>query len=295
MHLAQSDVTYTGTVTRTSNRWWGDWGWAELELSQRESIRITGILREVAEVGVRLIVKGKKEYHTQYGESIKVTTAVQDVAVTANGILRWLDRLPQIGPERAEQLVNRFGANLWEVIESDPLRLTVIPGITDERAMDVALAYEKHKGELHAHLFFYEVGLTQAEILDVTRGDDPATEEQVREDPYILHLKYGIAFKRVTRLAGSYFGRLNVGDHNISCVVEAMRRITFGEGHTVSHLRHLSRLAYDLGAADPAQGAKDAAAKGYLIETHVGYQLPRVHASEKNIGKIVQEMTDGAD
>lgn len=125
------------------------------------------------------------------------------VAGTDQALLAFLARFPNVGPRRAEQILQKLGSRdaVVHALEKDPTRLTVVAGITEARAKEIGETY-KDLADLRESAFFL-AGLDlgealTAQILEAFGGD---TKVVLTEDPYELMELPGIGFKRADDVA----------------------------------------------------------------------------------------------
>ena len=85
-------------------------------------------------VGETLSLSGQWEVHPRHGRNFKVESFEPQLPSTAEGIRRYLGSglIKGIGPKTAERIVERFGEETLEVIESSPERLREVQGIYNQ-------------------------------------------------------------------------------------------------------------------------------------------------------------------
>src|SRR6059058_2125386 len=92
---------------------------------------IVGMLPGV-HVGELLSVEGEWEKDPKYGRQLHVTSFVQRLPASVEGITRYLSSglIKGIGPKKAERIVAHFGEQTLAIIEQQPERLTEVKGIS---------------------------------------------------------------------------------------------------------------------------------------------------------------------
>src|SRR5919199_1729422 len=123
---------------------------------------------------------------------------------TLEGIEKYLGSgmVKGIGPHFAKKLVQAFGAEVFDVIEQTPERLTDLDGIGPKRKKRVVEAWEAQKiiREIMVFLHSHGVGTARAVRIYKTYGNEAIT--RVRENPYRLALDiHGIGFRTADTLA----------------------------------------------------------------------------------------------
>ena len=89
--------------------------------------------------------------------------------------------LKGVGPATARNMVDRFGLETFDVLETAPERLTTLKGVTARRAQEIGEAFRQHMGlrRLMAFLARYELPPVLAMRLRRQYGD--AALEKLRE------------------------------------------------------------------------------------------------------------------
>jgi len=224
-----------GTVVRVSPQFWGDWGWAELSTGNNrmrsKPMKFTGNIKGIVDVGARVILRGVWEENEKYGRSFRADLVAPAEVTGRDGVLSWLAlNLPQIDVSRSAELYDRFGDSLWDVLATEPARITEVRGITSERALEIQAAYLKYQDSLQTHLKLYSLGLSQLEILRVFKTKEKVDPDAIKVDPFLLYLKHGMTFARVEKIvAAKGLGRgSNCGaSYPAAAASEAVRRLCF--------------------------------------------------------------------
>lgn len=174
---------------------------ADSPLREGEPFSLVGALGSVR-VDDLIEVFGNFQHDPKWGWQFIAQRAIAVVAGTEQSLRAFLARFPHVGKKRAEQILRKLGSReaVVEALEKDPLALTVVDGITEERARAIAAAYLE-LGDLRESAKFLAglelgEGLT-AQILDRYGAD---AKQVVSEDPYQLMELPGIGFKRADDL-----------------------------------------------------------------------------------------------
>ena len=99
-------------------------------------------------VGERLMVTGHWSSHSSYGRQFEAEFLERLMPETSNEILSYLSSrtVKGIGPRTAAKIVERFGADTLRVMESDPERLSEVPGISLEKAKGIVEQFRQQAG-----------------------------------------------------------------------------------------------------------------------------------------------------
>ena len=184
------------------------WGKGELDIGTAdgpmEPIIVVGKLLNVR-VGDTVEVIGEASTHPKFGLQFKVTSCTPVPPDTRQGVVLWMaSRLPDVGATRARALVDAFGETLWSIIETAPMRLTEVTGITEARALAIAAAYAEVSGEREHMVLLRNWGLTDSQVAKCigTWGSLATVVEHVRADPFELAMVVdGFGFLRADKVA----------------------------------------------------------------------------------------------
>ena len=99
-------------------------------------------------LGERLIVTGKWGSHPTHGRQFEAEFLERLLPESSQEILSYLSSraVRGIGEKTAAKLVNRFGAQTLDVLENEPEKLTVIPGITIGKAQEISASFRRQTG-----------------------------------------------------------------------------------------------------------------------------------------------------
>ena len=148
-------------------------------------------------------VRGCWTEHAKYGRQFRAKAIKVTVPSSAAGVIAWLaSRLPQLGKARATQLVERFGADIWAVIEQRPDELLGVEGITAQRRDAIVEAYHRHRAERDRMVRLKGYGLSDHQIGQVLATWGDGADDILRDNPYRLSEDVrGFGFKRADQVA----------------------------------------------------------------------------------------------
>lgn len=224
------------------------WGFGELRAG-KERIAFTGSL-----VGVRLgdtvEACGVWVEHPKFGRQLKVKTCTPAALERSTaGLVPWLaSTLPDVGEERARQMVERFGDQLWDVILMQHERLTEVPGITSKRADAIREAYMRHVADRDDMIRLRGWGLTDSQIARCVEqwGELDETVRRIQSNPYELtSTVHGFGFKRADAVAQRAGVKLDAPER-LRAGVEFVVDEAGGEGHCYLSGAALQRMAAEL-------------------------------------------------
>lgn len=188
----------------------------------------------IGDVGPGTLLRARgKMVNDRYGLAFEISgLELAPITRTAEGQVAWLAyRLPQVGEERAKQMVDLFGPGLWEVIENEPLRLLAVRGLTEERIQDIQEAYAQFEAERELISRLIDAGLRIGLAMKAHQDlGNMHLEAALREDPYALMDVEGITYNIIDPVAL----HLGIGEH-APCRVRGYARAELekelGQGH----------------------------------------------------------------
>ncbi len=154
--------------------------------------------------GSHVRLTGEYGKDAKHGEQFRVTSLVVIEPDTVAGIERYLASgiIPGIGPGFAKRIVERFGAQTLAILDTEPTRLTEVPGLGTARCQDIAARWAEQRANsaLSIILQTHGVGIHLVRRI-VEKYGDRATEI-VQTQPYRLAMDVrGIGFKTADQLA----------------------------------------------------------------------------------------------
>ena len=167
-------------------------------------VTLVGNLLEVP-VGSVLSCRGEWRVDKRYGSQFVAQTWEETMPATVYGIEKYLGSglVKGIGPQFARAIVQRFGADTIEVIETDIERLYEVPNIGRKRVAKIRESWEKQKDIKNVMLFLQSYGVSTAYAAKIYREYGKESIDKVKENPYRLADDiWGIGFKTADGIAG---------------------------------------------------------------------------------------------
>ena len=163
-------------------------GYTVFELSGGgEQFVVCGTVGEV-HIGETVVCHGTFEVHPSYGKQFHAKTCEADMPRDEQAIRSFLvsGSLPYIGLATAKKIMEKFGGAALEIIADDPQQLTIIKGITPEKASRISAEFRRMFGvrEIIAWLGQYDISAPRA--VEVYKEMGPGALDAIRTNPYIL-------------------------------------------------------------------------------------------------------------
>jgi exodeoxyribonuclease V alpha subunit len=251
---------------------------------QRGTVTVVGMLPPVGS-GTRVRVTGDFRQDPRHGEQFRADTLITLAPETLIGLERYLGSglIPGIGPAFAKRIVSAFGMDSLTMLDNEPERLRLIPGIGERRIQEVKKAWVSQRAISNVMMLLQTHGASPALAARIYKhyGDEAA--RIVQEAPYRLAMDVrGIGFKTADRLAKS----LGIaGDHPDRVQAGVLHELSglADQGHVLFDREALceraaAMLEIDVGHVGPA--IDKLWASGHVVVEEKGVYLTRLHRAE---------------
>ena len=152
-----------------------------------ELVTAVGVLPEIT-AGEKVVLTGTWDMHQSFGRQFRVIRFERYLPDTAAQFLKYLSSgaIKGIGPKTATYIVERFGDNAFNVIENEPERLTVIKGISKDKAKLISAEFKKQFAVRTVILGLEKYGLTPSECIKIFKELGVNAVDIITENPYVL-------------------------------------------------------------------------------------------------------------
>ena len=139
-------------------------------------------------VGERLMVTGKLSNHSSFGRQFEAEFLERLLPQTALEIQSYLSSraIKGIGPVTAARIVEYFGDQTLLVLEREPEKLALVPGISREKARSFGEEYQRQTGMRQLMEFFALHHLPTELAVRAYKLYGAQTVELLYDDPYLL-------------------------------------------------------------------------------------------------------------
>jgi len=199
---------------------------------RREPVTVVGTLPEVRE-GEWLDAEGRWHVDKRHGRQFRAQSLRIAVPNTPAGIRRYLASglIDGIGATLADRLVEKFGPDVLEVIQTAPRKLLRVKGIGKVRLERIRRAWGEQKSVRDILLFLHSHGVSTGRAFRIYKKYGDRAIELLRADPYRLARDIrGIGFQTADRIAE----RIGIDRHSPirarAGVEYALRELT-ADGH----------------------------------------------------------------
>ena len=181
-------------------------GYAVLKVFPDGGHEVITVLGQVPRVvaGERIEASGEWVMNPEFGRQLKATEIRLSPPNTLGGLTRYLGSglIDGIGPKYAERLVERFGADIFRIIETESTRLEEVPGIGAKRRREIRESWIKQKALHEIMVFLHERGITTSRALRIYKTYGENAMGILQTDPYRLAVDiHGVGFKTADEIA----------------------------------------------------------------------------------------------
>ncbi|MBQ7475203.1 MAG: ATP-dependent RecD-like DNA helicase [Clostridia bacterium] len=220
-------------------------------------VTATGTLPYIAE-GDRIRASGRWVTHKKYGRQFEIAYFERTLPVEEDDILRYLSSgaIKGIGPKTAAKIIEKFGTDSFEVIETHPEWLAGIPGISEKKAAQISENFIAVSGS-REFLMFTRDFLSPATAMRIYKAWGAGASERIKRDPYSLCGEFGgIGFKRADMIAASLGMAPDAPERVKAGIKFVLSSEASRSGHTCLPLSTLEKCASELlfGDEDVSRG-----------------------------------------
>ncbi len=176
----------------------------ELSSGEEEYFTAVGILPFLS-VGESIRAMGKWEIHPTHGRQFKIEYFEKQLPDNEGAILKYLSSrtVKGIGPVTAKRIVEKYGTDSFEVIETHPEWLAEIPGISLKKAKEIGEAFQKQFG-VRTVMMFCRDFFGPSKAVRIYKRWGGSAVDMIRKNPYSLCAEdFGISFQSADKIAQS--------------------------------------------------------------------------------------------
>lgn len=171
----------------------------------KEMITLVGYLHSPL-IGEELKFRGDWVTHSKFGRQFKFDSCERILPTSMDGILRFLSSgvVRGIGPVTAARLVEKFGVNTLEILETNPEELLKMEGIGAKKLSQITESYQEMKGLRDIMVFLEGHGVSGTYGARILSAYGDMALAVLQQQPYLLAEEIqGIGFRIADRIARS--------------------------------------------------------------------------------------------
>lgn len=277
----------------------GDTGFTVIDLSfNDELITAVGLLPALS-VGEIVRLRGRWDYHHSFGRQFKAEQCEREMPKSSSDMLKYLSSgaIKGIGPKTALKIIERFGEQTFEIMESSPEELSKIKGISKEKAYEIADEFRKQFAIREVMIYLEKYGMKSGECVAVYKAFGSRSIEVITENPYFLCREpIGISFDRADAIAANLPDSLNPSNRIKAGIIHVLRH-NLNNGHTCLPRDRIIEPCCSLLEKDEETIEKHISSLVFekqIVEEEFDDKkflfLPYMHAYEKNAAQRLEVM-----
>ncbi len=228
-------------------------GYGVLSLvSDDEEIVCTGVFGD-ADTGDTLILEGEYVNHPVYGNQFKASTYEITVPDDAASMQQYLGSgaIRGVGEALAARIVRKFGDDTFRIIEDEPERLAEVKGISEKKAIDIAMQMSEKREMRDVMIFLQQYGIGSTLAVKIYNTYGSRIYKILKENPYKLSDDIsGVGFKTADEIAQKVGIRVD-SDYRIkSGILYALLQATL-DGNTYLPMEELIRKTSEVLCSRP--------------------------------------------
>jgi exodeoxyribonuclease V alpha subunit len=198
---SSTGIPFSGEVLVRNQRFANaDTGFAVLDCTMGDDrLTLVGLIAHL-EVDERAEVSGNWTRDPRYGPQVRVESALPLPPSGREAVLDYLRRTRHIGERRAQQLLERHGTGVLDVIDRDPAAAFRELRLSPRRSAEAAASWDALRATRELHLLLAPHGLAYL-VARIHKEYGDAAHRQVRSDPYGLTSVFGVGFQVADRIA----------------------------------------------------------------------------------------------
>ncbi|MCZ6817240.1 MAG: ATP-dependent RecD-like DNA helicase [Planctomycetota bacterium] len=299
-----SEETLDGVIDRVIYQG-GDDGFVVVSVEikgRREAATVVGHLIG-ARTGEHVVAVGQWANDARRGLQFKASSMRLATPTSVEGIEAYLasGRIKGIGKTVASQLVERFGAKVFDIIEKEPQRLREIKGIGRKRVAKITESWKSGRAGHEVMVFLQSHGIGAARAATVFKRLGDTAIEKVRANPWCLADEIdGIGFTTADAVARS----LGVDPHSTARALAGIRHVLDQltlDGHCACGEVELSARAARILEIDEAEiraATQTQIDRGVLVRERRGtatwIYLADLHRAEVGVAARLRKLLKGS-
>ena len=197
-----------------------------------EEITCVGMCRGLTP-GENIEAEGDYVEHPLYGSQFSISKYTTIAPKDSESMERYLasGAVKGVGAALAARIVKEFGDDTFRIIEEEPERLAEVKGISERKAMEIAVLMEERKDLREALVYLQQYGISNTLAVKIYDTYGMEMYGIMRENPYKLAEDIvGVGFKMADEIAAK-IGIHTDSDYRIQSGILYTLLAAVGEGH----------------------------------------------------------------
>ncbi|MBE7053069.1 MAG: ATP-dependent RecD-like DNA helicase [Ruminococcaceae bacterium] len=175
-----------------------DNGYTVCEIETKDEVVVaTGYLVGINE-GDIINASGTWTKHNVYGEQFKIEIFEKEIPQSEDAIQKYLSSgiIKGIREKTAKRIVETFGKDSLKIIETSPMELRIIRGISAKKAVEIQQSYIEQMGATTLIMFLQKYNISVNMAAKIYKRFGPMSQDIIKKNPYVLVEEIeGIGFK----------------------------------------------------------------------------------------------------
>ncbi|MBL9114271.1 MAG: ATP-dependent RecD-like DNA helicase [Verrucomicrobiaceae bacterium] len=248
--------------------------------------------------GERFDATGVWEQDRNHGRQFRAEALRLSPPDSEDGMIKYLGSglIDGIGPKYAKRLIEKFGPQVFDIIENESARLEQVDGIGTKRRREIKESWTKQKSVHAIMMFLHQHGIGTARALRIYKTYGDQALDVIRGNPYRLAADIrGIGFKSADEIAkrmgieAESRERLQAG---ITYILEEAAHA----GHCFMPEVELIKLTCDALQCDGDRLAtllQPMEAEGLIVKRGESIYLPHLFGAEQRIARQLLRIHSG--
>lgn len=213
-----------------------DNGYAICEIDSKEEGQFyaVGYMPSISE-GENAELTGTWTVHPEYGEQFKVELYRTIMPSDEAAIIKYLASgvVKGVREATAKKLYAEFGSDVFNVMSTEPNRLSEIKGISKEKAEMICKSFNEQRSVQNIIMFLQQYNISPNLAVKINKVFGAEAITRIKENPYSLATAFeGITFRTADSIAFS-LGIAKNSPKRISCgIIYFLKDAAYANGHT---------------------------------------------------------------
>ncbi len=205
-HAPKRSATVRGLVERVTFHT-EETGYCVLKVKPERGGELITVIGNAPRVvaGENIEATGEWVANAEYGRQLKAGAITLSRPESLEGLTRYLGSglIEGIGPKYAKRIVEKFGKEVFDIIENTSARLEEIEGVGAKRRREIRTSWMKQKTLHNIMIFLHDRGISTARALRIYKTYGDESLEVLQANPYRLATDiHGVGFKTADEIAG---------------------------------------------------------------------------------------------
>ncbi len=243
----------------------------DIETQDNELLTAVGTLSQLC-VGESVKLYGFFKAHANFGMQFRVNSYEASLPQSVSAVLKYLESgaLPYIGKATAKKIVSKFKDETLEVIATDAKSLSLIKGISLDKAIKIQQEFKSMFNIRETIVYFAQLGISADKAIEFYKifGDD--TIECIKINPYVLcGYPIYIDFAFVDKIAAEMLMEYNCSER-IGAAILYILRHNLQNGHTCVPYNKLINVVSSFLNVEPE-----------IVQENINYNIENKNISEQ--------------